>query len=837
MNYISELYNIYHSKCPDNVITWKLFELYCCYKLNFIHWNYIDPIIKDTFIYNKDMGIDGLSTDCKTSLQCKWRNDNTINFTELSTFNTYSQLLKIENKILSHNTSCKISNNLKTIINQLNIELKEFNDNFKDEVLELIKDYKPVENVVLMNYTLRSYQQDVIDLIKDNKDEYIISIPCGTGKTIIYCEMCKYYNDKSVVIFVPTRYLLEQTYNVLSRFVGVSEHREPKKKIIRVGTGYNDKVKEGKNNIYICVYNSWKVIEKFKIDVCIIDEAHHFDKYREDEDEESDDESSEDDDEGTEREESEDEGTESDDESDEEIYKNIEKLSNMSEEGTESDEQSETEEEKSKNNNYLSSIHSLKFNKKIKFSATFKDVSKCDYVYSLDKAITDKYLTDYNIIIPTLNIKDDIQIGLCKLLLQQPELVYVLAYCNSINSANDFSKLLIKHKITSVCLTNKTSLKQREKYIRQFEKGEIRVIVSVYVLGEGVDIPIASCCMFVEPRRQKTNVIQCIGRVLRLHPNKNVANIILPTTNELDELNNFMKIIADSDSRINNLIKRRFMGRITFAKIVFENEFDEVEIDTLNIYNRIGEFIEGYRFQKIKLLIKYKTELEEKGKKIIRTTKIKLNNINELEIIKNDTKDWEIGNWYHSLTNYYKSNKLTKDELKLCNEYKLFINYKPKENIYINKLSYINRVELFFKYKKNKLQLPNSRYEIILKEDNSIWKIGRFFEQLKMKYINNILDANIKKLCDDNKLYEEITYKPKLKTYITTLSYVDKIKLLIKYKNELKLKNIPNSYKIILKEDNSIWQIGQFLFDLKRRGFDKLNDDIKKLCIDNKLVE
>src|SRR5277367_3135087 len=58
---------------------WKLYEYYTCKKYNIIHWDFTTFDQRDFFIKKrivKDCGIDGISEDCKTSLQSKYR-DNT----------------------------------------------------------------------------------------------------------------------------------------------------------------------------------------------------------------------------------------------------------------------------------------------------------------------------------------------------------------------------------------------------------------------------------------------------------------------------------------------------------------------------------------------------------------------------------------------------------------------------------------------------------------------------------------------------------------------------------------------------------------------------------------
>lgn len=68
-----------------------------------------------------------------------------------------------------------------------------------------------------------------------------------------------------------------------------------------------------------------------------------------------------------------------------------------------------------------------------------------------------------------------------------------------------------------------TSAQQRQDILSSFQRrevhGGVRVLVTVDVLSEGVDLPVADTCLFVAPRRG-IRLRQCVGRVLRNHPEK-----------------------------------------------------------------------------------------------------------------------------------------------------------------------------------------------------------------------------------------------------------------------------------------------------------------------------
>ena len=77
----------------------------------------------------------------------------------------------------------------------------------------------------------------------------------------------------------------------------------------------------------------------------------------------------------------------------------------------------------------------------------------------------------------------------------------------------------------------KTPSNKRGSVIAEFAgplQKPVHVLVTVEVLGEGINIPNADTCMFVEPRNSYRRIIQAIGRVLRHHPAKTLAHIVLP---------------------------------------------------------------------------------------------------------------------------------------------------------------------------------------------------------------------------------------------------------------------------------------------------------------------
>ena len=164
-----------------------------------------------------------------------------------------------------------------------------------------------------------------------------------------------------------------------------------------------------------------------------------------------------------------------------------------------------------------------------RFSATHTD--EPDFRYTMGQAIDEGVLCDYDITVPAVT-EHHAYVCLADLLLKQAgRFRRVLAYCNSISEAKMFQMVLEELGLAAWHINAATSRKRRMAAIEEFSGDltkPVHVMVSVEVLGEGINIPNADTCIFVEPRNSYRSVIQAIGRVLRHHPSKTLAHIVLP---------------------------------------------------------------------------------------------------------------------------------------------------------------------------------------------------------------------------------------------------------------------------------------------------------------------
>jgi superfamily II DNA or RNA helicase len=144
-----------------------------------------------------------------------------------------------------------------------------------------------------------------------------------------------------------------------------------------------------------------------------------------------------------------------------------------------------------------------------------------------------KYLCDYQIHIPIFN-DDPTNKNICEYLIQNYR--NIIIYCNSQKEGMQLNKLMNELQLNcSSYIDCHTSKKLRNNIIDKYKKGDIPFLINVRILVEGFDAPITKGVCFMHLPTNKTTLIQIIGRCLRLHPTKNIANIILPFSSIEDE--------------------------------------------------------------------------------------------------------------------------------------------------------------------------------------------------------------------------------------------------------------------------------------------------------------
>jgi superfamily II DNA or RNA helicase len=644
----------------DNNDLWKIFEYYSCIKLSeeydkiFYEYDDIDPTFKEeNNMSRNDTGIDCCDLD-NTIVQCKLRKTS-LTWKECSTFfgsqvmfniELNKRIIRWDNLIITRNDDCTLSENL---LERYNFKLFIDRPYNKVELINFCENLlinKPEYQVINNNFILRDYQIEAINIIKDYNKNVIINLPTGTGKNIVIIHSFK--DNKKYLILVPRIILMEQLKDEI-----IKHNPKLKSKIQLIG---NNNINFNENKlINICIFNSVHLIEKYcnTFEKIYVDEAHHINKpaiYCDEDDEE----------------EINDLINDSDNEEEDEEINNL--INDIDEEDNESKDDSEDELVNVKN--YTKIIKSLtKYNNNVYLSATIDKID--DFIYyskDIRTMIDLKYLCDYTIHVPIFN-EDPSNKNICHYLLKNYR--NVIIYCNTQKEGKEVCKLM--NKLFSDCceyVDCHTSKKKRNDIIERFKNGKIGFIVNVRILVEGFDAPITKSVCFLHLPRSRTTLIQIIGRALRLHDLKTIANVILPFSSKEDEKNicNFLRIMAQNDSRIKTSFQNKKLGGyINIENTEEDNNDEEDEDEEMNeiefkynmIYNSLGILKNGEEIWMNKL---------ENVKKYI--------DINNKRPSKHDKdKDIKIlGIWIsHQQQNYKNKEHIMKNE-EIYNKWTEFIN-------------------------------------------------------------------------------------------------------------------------------------------------------------------
>ena len=647
----------------------KIFEWYTCIKLKekynkiFYEYNDIDPTFKeDNQMSRNDSGIDCCDM-IDTIVQCKLRKNN-LTWSECSTFfasqNIFNEelnqtIVKWPKLIISRNKECQLSQNL-LVKSKLFTDITFSKQDILDYCDNLIVSPPKYPKIKLENFELRDYQVEAIKLIKSNKN-IIISLPTGCGKNVVIIH--SFEKNKKYLILVPRIILMEQLYNEI-----IKHNPELKHQIQCIGDNNSDECNKNKN-ICICVYNSIHIIEN-NLDTftkIYIDEAHHIDKpviYEDDSDEEN--------------------------ENNKETYYNI--IANL-----------------------------RKYNNNVYLSATIDEIDGFAY-YKKDirDMIEQKYLCDYTMNIPIFT-NNPTNKNICEYLIKNYR--NIIIYCNSQKEGNEINHIMneIQNNCSKYidCNTPKTL---RNKIIKEYKEGTISFLINVRILVEGFDAPITKGVCFMHLPSSKTTLIQIIGRALRLHPLKTIANIILPYSCDEDRnsINHFIRVIAMNDKRIRQSYENKKLGGYISIDNIEENN-EESEFKFNMIYNNLGEILNGSELW-LKRLEEVKKYIDENNKRP--------SSLDDNKYIK------QLSLWINTHIQNYKNNKGIMIKKEIYNNWFQFINSdKYKEYFISYEEKWYNNFNAVKQYILKNKKRPNCK-----DNDNDIRKLGQWLTHQPNYYKN-----------------------------------------------------------------------------------------------------
>jgi len=679
--------------------------------------------------------------------------------------------------------------------------LNEFNN---CQRIKLIK--KEMINNIIIHDKIKpyKYQKNIINIGKDyykHNDSGIITMPCGTGKTLISCYIGMNY--KIVIMITPLKQYAQQNIKRFNMYDNVRKSLLIDSDGIRNIDEINKFIKNNDKILLSATYKSCDIINQLNLinDVLIIfDEFHNF-SYNNIYNDEDD------------------------------IYKlinsdNIKKL-------------------------FMSAtprIYELENNNDIEVNELFGD-----YIYkmSFNEAITNKYISDYELYLPIFN-NEELDNEIKELNIQNDYLLKIQFLMEAIKMCGtlkmiiymkcheeidifiiEFNKINNNYYYYDVYINKITcnnSYSSRNKILDEFNNSnKISLLLSVHILDEAIDIPSCNSIYMTYVSSSKVKNIQRMSRAMR-YRNKKIAKIFL-FCNEMEECLDYISSIKEYDINFNTKINYlSISNKYTNIKerIIFNNE--NIEKNKIKILGIKLYKTESWH-EKLELVKKY---IDENNKRPSRHDK-------NIEIKK-------LAEWLSIQQNNYKNNKNIMKNLNIYNlwtefinheNYKKYFDYNIKWNSHLNKLKkYINEnKKLPSQYDKNIIfsklylwlntQQYSYRYKKNIMKDDYIYNLwtnflqdnnykiyfenNKYFKDKKiswLSYFNNVkkyIQENNKKPSptDNNKEIKNMNYwinnqQMYYKNIINIMKDTDIYNLWTDFIND-------NYYKKILENNNELW--------------------------------
>jgi superfamily II DNA or RNA helicase len=347
---------------------------------------------------------------------------------------------------------------------------------------------------ILKDILPRDYQLEAVEILK-NDNRSILSLPCGTGKTYTSYLIAKTKAYSNIVVIAPTRTLTSELLHTMSNY-----YNEKLNPVLISMDGSRDpefiKSILSESNIIASTYDSVDILNQIIKDLknvfIIIDEYHNLSNNN---------------------------------------------LTNKSD----------------PINQVLESENPILFLSATPLSQTNKYFGQTIYKYSWIKAIENKYICDFKIIIPETksyveyfkNMLNDLNYSESDIKLVNKayfllrSILYegsskCIVYLTSISNAELFANIimwmqkLLNIKVSTYqidCLTPKT---KRAEYINKFKSDiNISLLLNVQILNEGIDIPICDSVFITDPNNNIENLVQRMSRANRICLTKTKCHIYM----------------------------------------------------------------------------------------------------------------------------------------------------------------------------------------------------------------------------------------------------------------------------------------------------------------------
>lgn len=116
-------------------------------------------------------------------------------------------------------------------------------------------------------------------------------------------------------------------------------------------------------------------------------------------------------------------------------------------------------------------------------------------------------------------------------------------------------------KVESYHVSGRMPTSRRDRHMRDFENSNRALMTNARCLNEGVDVPDIDCVLFADPKKSTIDIVQAVGRTLRVSEGKKYGYVIVPVL-VTEESENFveskafdailltLRALASNDERI-----------------------------------------------------------------------------------------------------------------------------------------------------------------------------------------------------------------------------------------------------------------------------------------------
>lgn len=104
--------------------------------------------------------------------------------------------------------------------------------------------------------------------------------------------------------------------------------------------------------------------------------------------------------------------------------------------------------------------------------------------------------------------------------------VRAIGFCVSVAHARFMARVFNEANVASIAIWADTPSAEREAALKALAAGDIKVLFSVDLFNEGVDIPSVNTLLMLRPTESGTLFLQQFGRGLRRHPEKNLCTVL-----------------------------------------------------------------------------------------------------------------------------------------------------------------------------------------------------------------------------------------------------------------------------------------------------------------------